>query len=92
MCKTSSYIPDSMTMLGQQRQMVVPLADGWCWAYNVRPTLGHCDSVSEESHPYIGWEDIVGPTLGQCNRVSHKPQQYVGWGRLFGQRWANMLT
>lgn len=67
-----------MTMLGQRRQMVVPLADGWCWAYNVGPTLGHCDSVSYKSPRYISWRYIVGPTLGQCNRVFHKSQQNIG--------------
>lgn len=105
-----NIIQDSMTMsrLSQGFQMVVPLADGWCWACNVGPTLGHCDSASDKTHQYISWEYIVGPTqywvswiqqnvvwetlLGQCNRVFHKSYNMVVRETLFGQRWTNMLT
>lgn len=78
-----------MTMLGQRRQMVVPLADGWCWANNVGPTLGHCDTMFVESYPNIGWGDIVGPTLDQRKKICHESHPYI---KLRRRCWVNVGT
>lgn len=77
-----NIIQDSMIIsrLSQGFQMGVPLADGWCWAYNVGPSLGHCDSASDKTHQYISWEYIVGPTQYWVSWI----QQNVGMGDIVG--------
>ena len=65
----SSNFPDSMTTLGQRWETVEPLANGWLWVHNVRPTLGQHQHVLYEfwkATPFIlCWLYNVRPKLGQ---------------------------